>query len=119
MGAKELLEQATPLPWRASETTIWSENRPDDPTDWSGDAVAYTAQDKELEDGTYATAALIVYAVNRLPDYEAAVDALEKIKSEEGKVCDQYEMCEHRACQSSYGAWAIADAALARLRGTE
>ena len=46
---------------------------------------------------------------------DVAVTALLQIKREEGKVCDQYEICEHRSCQSSYGAWAIADRALARL----
>lgn len=39
-------------------------------------------------------------------------DALYKIRSREGRVCDNYEVCDHRACQSSYAAWAIADAAL-------
>lgn len=38
--------------------------------------------------------------------------ALEHIREHEGKVCDQFELCEHRACQSSYGAWSIADGAL-------
>jgi hypothetical protein len=47
--------------------------------------------------------------------YETAIVALEQIKREEGKVCDQYEICEHRACQSSYAAWAIADATLRTL----
>lgn len=37
--------------------------------------------------------------------------ALEEIRRE-GKVCDQYETCEHRSCRSSYTAWAIADEAL-------
>jgi hypothetical protein len=38
--------------------------------------------------------------------------ALETIRELEGKVCDEYEVCTHRACQSSYGAWSIADGAL-------
>lgn len=38
--------------------------------------------------------------------------ALERIRSESGKVCDQFEICTHLACQSSYAAWAIADSAL-------
>jgi hypothetical protein len=38
-----------------------------------------------------------------------AVEALRRIKDEEGKVCDQFEVCDHRACNSSYAAWAIAD----------
>jgi hypothetical protein len=38
--------------------------------------------------------------------------ALERIRSQCGKVCDDFELCRHRACQSSYEAWSIADAAL-------
>jgi len=38
--------------------------------------------------------------------------ALERIQNECGKVCEQYEICEHDACQSSYNSWAIADEAL-------
>ena len=45
----------------------------------------------------------------RLVAYTAA---LQEIRNEQGKVCDNYELCTHRACQSSYTAWAIADKAL-------
>lgn len=38
-----------------------------------------------------------------------AVSALRRIKDEEGKVCDQYQVCDHRECSSSYAAWVIAD----------
>jgi hypothetical protein len=38
--------------------------------------------------------------------------ALKRIHAEAGKVCDEYEVCTHRACAASYTAWAIADAAL-------
>lgn len=38
--------------------------------------------------------------------------ALEDIRRLEGKVCPEYEVCEHIGCQSSYGAWSIADGAL-------
>lgn len=38
--------------------------------------------------------------------------ALQRIKDECGRVCTDFELCTHRACQSSYEAWAIADAAL-------
>jgi len=38
--------------------------------------------------------------------------ALQRIKDEEGKVCDNFELCDHRACQSSCSAWFIAEAAL-------
>ncbi len=41
-----------------------------------------------------------------------ATEALEEIKKKEGKVCDNFELCDHRACQSSYSSWAIADKAL-------
>jgi hypothetical protein len=41
------------------------------------------------------------------------VSVLEDIRDGEGKVCDDFESCNHLACDSSYGAWAIADEALA------
>ncbi len=37
---------------------------------------------------------------------------LMRIHESEGKVCQDYDICEHVACASSYGAWAYADAAL-------
>jgi hypothetical protein len=40
--------------------------------------------------------------------------ALKQIKEEGGKVCAEFEVCRHVACQSSVAAWMIADAALAR-----
>jgi hypothetical protein len=40
------------------------------------------------------------------------LNALQRIHDECGHVCDDFETCIHRACQSSYEAWAIADAAL-------
>jgi regulator of replication initiation timing len=43
--------------------------------------------------------------------------ALQRIKNDEGRVCNQYEICDHVACNSSYAAWAIADAALAPRSG--
>lgn len=39
-------------------------------------------------------------------------EALEEIKHSYGKVCEGFELCTHPACASSYGAWAVADAAL-------
>lgn len=39
--------------------------------------------------------------------------ALETITRDYGQVCEEYEVCDHRACAASYGAWATADAALA------
>lgn len=39
-------------------------------------------------------------------------DALEEIRTRYGHVCTEFELCEHPACESSYGAWAVADEAL-------
>lgn len=56
-------------------------------------------------------------AVEHVPAGRAADqhlrDALREIRDKCGRVCDNYELCDHRACASSYNAWAIADAALA------
>lgn len=38
--------------------------------------------------------------------------ALEEIKRDQGNVCENFELCTHAACRSSYSAWAIADGAL-------
>ena len=46
----------------------------------------------------------------RVEQLEAALRA---IRDTQGEVCDEYEVCTHRACRSSYSAWAIADEALA------
>jgi hypothetical protein len=43
--------------------------------------------------------------------------ALQTIHDSYGKVCRGFELCTHAACQSSYGAWAVADAALAARAG--
>lgn len=37
--------------------------------------------------------------------------ALEDIRQNEGRVCQDYALCTHKACRSSYHAWEIADAA--------
>ena len=39
-------------------------------------------------------------------------DALREIKDTQGKVCKNYEICQHISCSSSYSSWAIADKAL-------
>ena len=39
-------------------------------------------------------------------------DALREIKDTQGKVCENYELCQHISCASSYNSWAIADKAL-------
>jgi len=49
-------------------------------------------------------------AAKRIEELEAA---LVKIRDEEGRVCDAYEVCDHRACESSYRSWVIADDVLA------
>jgi hypothetical protein len=38
--------------------------------------------------------------------------ALEKIRDEHGKVCNEYEVCTHISCASSHAAWTIAEQAL-------
>jgi hypothetical protein len=38
--------------------------------------------------------------------------ALEEIRDTQGYVCDNYELCTHKSCGSSYAAWCIADMAL-------
>lgn len=38
--------------------------------------------------------------------------ALETIHRDGGKVCENYELCDHPACQSSHMAWSVADALL-------
>jgi len=74
--AKELLEQATPLPW------VVQEPGPNDPGagtvfidthafEWGPEPVIADSAPLGRED-----ALLIAYAVNRLPDYEAAVEIL-------------------------------------------
>ena len=53
------------------------------------------------------------YAALELQDKLAiAVKALEEIKNTQGKVCEEFEICKHIACQSSCGSWMIADKAL-------
>jgi len=76
--AKELRDAATPLPWD------------NDSGDWERDLDATNAN-------------LIVYAVNRLPDYEAAVEALDV-------------MLNSTRADELHPAWEKARAALARLR---
>ena len=41
--------------------------------------------------------------------------ALKEIRDNEGKVCDNFELCNHRACRSSYSSWYIADKALKEI----
>ena len=48
-----------------------------------------------------------------------ATEALREIRDTQGKVCDNFGLCHHRACQSSYCSWAIADEALKDIYGEE
>lgn len=48
--------------------------------------------------------------------YNQAIEALKTIKEEYGQVCENYETCRHPACASSYGAWAVADIALHKIK---
>jgi hypothetical protein len=70
---KRLLDEATPLPWEAH-----SPYEPDGDYCWisSRKGGHVTGADASLR--VIADHHLIVYAVNRLPDYEAAVDALDE-----------------------------------------
>jgi hypothetical protein len=45
----------------------------------------------------------------------AAENVLEAIRKL-GAVCDQYEICTHRACADSYAAWSLADGYLSAKR---
>jgi hypothetical protein len=51
------------------------------------------------------------------------IKALKEIKAFQGKVCDDFKSCAHKACKSSYCSWTIADNALrtyeAALQGTK
>ena len=46
-----------------------------------------------------------------------ALKSLTLIRDAYGHVCETYEVCTHKACWSSYCAWAVADATLNRLGG--
>lgn len=46
---------------------------------------------------------------------DALANALRDTRDIYGQVCENFELCEHESCRSSYSAWSLADAALARL----
>jgi hypothetical protein len=50
-------------------------------------------------------------------ELEVALKALRHIKDNLGGVCETYEICTHRACSHSYGAWATASEALDEIEG--
>lgn len=48
--------------------------------------------------------------------FEVAVHALRNIEKFYGKVCPEYEICDHDYCASSSGAWFEANSALNAIR---
>jgi hypothetical protein len=54
-------------------------------------------------------------AEEALQKLQIATAALIQIRREEGKVCDNFKLCDHRACQSSYSSWYIANEALKKI----
>lgn len=44
-----------------------------------------------------------------------AVKALREIRDAQGRVCSNFELCKHVACQSSYSSWVISDKALGEI----
>lgn len=82
---KRLLDEATPLPWyweprsEVLRCRIGAEGHRRGVGDYAFLSVEEWPDAPEPLD-EQANAALIVYAVNHLPDYEAAVDALETIE---------------------------------------
>lgn len=76
---KRLLNEATPLPWR-----VWDAPRPGIESDGAnggrGESVVVYGEQNDMEGvQTPEDAALIVHAVNRLPDYEAVAVILERL----------------------------------------
>jgi hypothetical protein len=47
------------------------------------------------------------------------LEALQNIKDKEGKVCEEFELCTHISCASSYSAWAYADEAITKAKAGE
>ena len=48
---------------------------------------------------------------------EIAIQALIKILTEEGKVCNNFETCNDISCASSFNSWNIAHKALSEIKG--
>lgn len=48
-----------------------------------------------------------------------AMAALQEIKTDQGKVCRNFELCRHTACTSSVASYFIADKALKEIEGDE
>lgn len=113
---KRLLDEATPLPWAYRLMKLpapkrqWCVVRADD-----HDGKTYLTFMSEDSVGAEQDAALIVYAVNRLPDYEAAVDALERLV----EISQMYRFSDvtEVSAETLRAAEQDARAALRRLRG--
>ena len=48
-----------------------------------------------------------------------AITALQTINDNYGKVCPEFEICTHQSCNSSSGAWLVANEALGKLADSE
>lgn len=48
-----------------------------------------------------------------------AVKALENIVERDGRVCEEFELCKHPACQSSVASWLEANEALREIQSSE
>jgi hypothetical protein len=59
-------------------------------------------------------------AWSRIAELEAERDrqraALLQIREQSGRVCENFELCTHESCRSSYAAWSLADEAIRRER---
>ncbi|VVB53254.1 Uncharacterised protein [uncultured archaeon] len=55
---------------------------------------------------------LTISAAKGMLAEQELIPALKKIVAFYGKVCDNFELCHCKSCQSSYGSWEEADRAL-------
>ena len=79
------------------------------------DAPALFYKVKEQQDAKTYLIAYAEGAATKDAEYKPLVEALEEIKRDQGYVCQDFELCTHESCRSSYTSWAIADKALAQL----
>ena len=70
---KRLLNEASPLPWSQDEFDLYLTDAEGEPVHWDHEGLGATW-------GKDANPQLILHAVNHLPEYEAAMDALEYIE---------------------------------------
>lgn len=92
---KKLLAEATPLPWRSKGSRQpWAN---DAYMVWAKEATQVVPPALNWKESC-ANAALIVAAVNALPAYEAAVEALQAIaNSDDNDVVEYARFCEQTA----------------------